>query len=91
MLTGTAEEGDGGVIAIRGSHTACCQREGEDDVDDGVDGHVTDDSAKTLQTFQLAVTQDGGLGDLSAELEVHDSVETNGSELGEENPDIMSP
>lgn len=89
--TRNAKEGHVGGFALGCRHSSGGQGKRENNVGNGVDNHVSDDATKTLQTLRVAASQDGGLLDLATQLEPHDSVQGNGAELGQENPDIVSP
>lgn len=89
--TGNTEVGYTGGVALRGRHSTCGKRERKDNIGDRIDDHVSDNAAKALETFDVTAAQNGGLLDPDPELEPHHSVQTDRTELGQENPDVVRP
>lgn len=89
--TGNTEVGYTWRVALRGRHSTCGQRERKDNVGDRIDNHVSNDAAKALETFDVTAAQNGGLLDPDPQLEPHHRVQTDRTEFGQENPDIVSP
>lgn len=78
-------------VTLGSSHTSGGEGKRKDNVGNRVDNHVSDDTTQALETFCMAASQDSGLRNPAAQLEPHNSVEGDCSELSQENPDIMCP
>lgn len=74
----------------RREHSPGGQWEGQNQVHEGVDNHVDDDSVQAVQMF-LVLTERPGLLHSVSQVKEHDAVEQEISKFGDENPEIMSP
>lgn len=91
QTTSDTEVGLAGRVASRSGHTTRCEGQGQNQVHQGVDNHVDDDTVQSTQTVLLATAEHGRLLHTTSEVEEHDRVENNGAKLGEEDPDIVAP
>ena len=85
------EVGNARVVALGCCHTPSGQWKRKDNVGNRVNNHVSDDTTQTLETLGVAASQDGGLCNTTTKLEPHNSVQSDRTEFGQENPNIVSP
>ena len=75
----------------RAGHATGSEREGQDDVCDWVDDHVDDDAVEAVQALLVVWTQPRGLLHSAPQVEEQETVQHDGAELGEEDPDVVAP
>lgn len=72
---GHTKVGHAGLFTTSGSHAASSKGQGENNVGDWVDNHVSDHAPQAFQTLYLCASagaEDGRCGDLTTKLKVHD-------------------